>query len=332
MGSSRYCVYNRNREVFLGKGIPVVETTQEPFKALIEDLTQGAHSGVWLRPFRGIPEARKLPRFDLVYLDDEQRVIKASELFSVHEFAPFRGRVASAVVLPSGAIKATQTYAGDELKIAPAEDLEMASWLMQASSAKPPASSDNGRAALLGVKSEGGRSNRREDGSGNSREAMSRGKGEAGAKKKHSLFGRFLKWLNPEKDQRRAERRSLPGLVAYYWTGGAPQSFELSDISLTGIYLLTDERWVLETVLQMRLQITEPGERNPDAPANSGDPEDSIAVLAKVVRWGVDGVGFQFVYKLAGSGGAEGGVHGLGTDLQELLSFLRRAHLASNQG
>ncbi|HTB95968.1 MAG TPA: PilZ domain-containing protein [Terracidiphilus sp.] len=326
MGSSKCCVYNRNKGIFLSRGVAVVDTTQEPFKALIEDLAQGAHSGAWLRPFRGIPEARHLPRFDLLYLDDQDRVIKGSELFSVHEFAPFSGRVASAIVLPPGAIGESGTRAGDRLKIAPAEDLEMVGWLMQAQTAKATtdlsgmdATNPDGRAAAGTAK----RGTEHMSASG------PEGRADAGGKKKLSLFGRIGKWLNQEKDQRRAERRSLPGLVAFYWTGGAPQSFELSNISLTGIYLLTDERWVIDTVLQMRLQITKPDQPQSLDSENQGDPEDSIAVLAKVVRWGVDGVGLQFVFKLAGPKGSDVGLHGSGTDLQVLLNFLRRVHITS---
>jgi hypothetical protein len=76
----------------------------------------------------------------------------------------------------------------------------------------------------------------------------------------------------------------VPDLVAYFWTGGAPQAFRIGDISPTGFYLLTDQRWMLETTILMTLQRT-----------NSEDTRNMICVESKVVRLGPDGVGFEFV-------------------------------------
>src|SRR5579863_3961570 len=122
MKQERYCIYNKTQHNFLSQGLAAVDTTTEPFRALIRDLANHAATGLWLRPFRGIPEARALPRFDLVYLDERQRVIKGAESFSVKEFAPFSGRVASAVVLPPQTIATAHVHAGDQLKIAPEND------------------------------------------------------------------------------------------------------------------------------------------------------------------------------------------------------------------
>lgn len=88
------------------------------------------------------------------------------------------------------------------------------------------------------------------------------------------------------KERRKAERRPVPGLVAYFWDGGPPFPHPVREISLTGMYLLTEERWYLGTVVMMRLQQTE----TPD-----GDPNHSIAVHARAVRWGEDGVGMAFL-------------------------------------
>lgn len=86
-------------------------------------------------------------------------------------------------------------------------------------------------------------------------------------------------------ERRRADRGVIPGLVAYYWDGGAPVAHEIRQISSVGMYLLTEQRWYLGTVLIMRLQRTD-----------STDPESerSIAVQAKVAWIGPDGVGLAF--------------------------------------
>lgn len=99
---------------------------------------------------------------------------------------------------------------------------------------------------------------------------------------------RVLRWLFPEVNQRRAVRFSTPGLVAYYWTGGAPHSYQVGDISATGLFLLTKERWAPGTLIQMTLQ-KQDGRRD--------IRETSICVLSEVVRWGENGAGFNFILR-----------------------------------
>jgi hypothetical protein len=92
-------------------------------------------------------------------------------------------------------------------------------------------------------------------------------------------------------ERRSSERHALSWLVAYYWDGGAPVAHGVRDISLTGMYLLTGDRWYVGTVIQMTLQET-------------GDAEVSaerwIAVPTKVVRQGSDGMGLAFLAQNSG--------------------------------
>lgn len=131
--------------------------------------------------------------------------------------------------------------------------------------------------------------------------------------KPNSLFGWLKDWLSS--DRRRAQRLPLPGVVAYYWTGSAPRAYQIADISATGFYLLTEERWFPGTMVLMTLQRTD----------NDGNNlEDSIAVQSRVVRWGSDGLGLAFV--LAPSGAA---VREQGADKKTLDRFLSRLKEAS---
>jgi hypothetical protein len=116
---------------------------------------------------------------------------------------------------------------------------------------------------------------------------------------KSSVDMQFVRWLYPELyfsrrppagsgpvDRRIANRIHKPGLVAYYFTGGPPRAHKLSDISVTGFYMHTEDRWMPGTIIRMTLQLTE----------SSGDePTDTITVNSRVVRWGPDGEGFEFV-------------------------------------
>ena len=101
-----------------------------------------------------------------------------------------------------------------------------------------------------------------------------------------SLSLRFLRWLFPDVNQRRAVRYPTPGLVAYYWTGGAPHSYHVGDMSATGLFLRSKERWAPGTLIQMTWQYQD-GKK----PAR----QNSISVLSEVVRWGEDGSGFNFI-------------------------------------
>jgi hypothetical protein len=92
------------------------------------------------------------------------------------------------------------------------------------------------------------------------------------------------RWWSP--DPRKAPRDQAPGLAAYYWTGGTPQAHPIKDVSSTGLYVVTEERWYPGTLVLMTLQITDLG---PEV------AERTICVHSRAVRWGKDGVGLQFV-------------------------------------
>lgn len=96
---------------------------------------------------------------------------------------------------------------------------------------------------------------------------------------------RVLRWLLTV-DQCHAKRYSTPELVAYYFTGGATRSFQVRNMSATGLYLRTKERWTPGTIIRMTLH-----EKNRKA----GCPKDSICVLSELVRLDEKGAGFSFV-------------------------------------
>ena len=103
-----------------------------------------------------------------------------------------------------------------------------------------------------------------------------------------SLRSKFKHWLNPvatPTDRRRALRRYVPGMVAHYFTGGAPKPKEVADISMSGMYLLTDDRWMPGTMIQMTLQ----------KPCARGERKQSMNVLSRIVRRGSDGVAIEFI-------------------------------------
>jgi PilZ domain/TadE-like protein len=101
----------------------------------------------------------------------------------------------------------------------------------------------------------------------------------------------LLIWLVKQGPPRkkRAPRYANPGLVAYYWDGGAPKGHVVGDISSTGVYVNTKELWCVGTIVALTLQ--EAGDREATAAGSS------ITLPCRVVRHGEDGIGFNFVLK-----------------------------------
>jgi Flp pilus assembly protein TadG len=116
------------------------------------------------------------------------------------------------------------------------------------------------------------------------------------------------------RDRRRGERHEAPPVVAYYWDGAAPAAHPIRDISSAGFYLLTEQRWYVGTMITMTLQKT--------GGANTGS-EASIAVQARVVRLGADGVGLAFVLQPPQQGRHSQGPLANGADRKTLDRFLR---------
>src|SRR5579859_3380311 len=99
-----------------------------------------------------------------------------------------------------------------------------------------------------------------------------------------SLFKRILRKVFP--DQRMDDRHLQPPLVGYLGVARASKPYRVSDISLSGFCMLTDERWTAGTEMPVTLQRTSlPDESAPE----------SFTVQATVVRCGEDGVGFSIV-------------------------------------
>ncbi|MGA8743509.1 MAG: PilZ domain-containing protein [Terracidiphilus sp.] len=286
METRKYCVYNQTRESFLSLGVSIADTAAKQLKVLMENFSIRADAGLWLTPFRGVPATKGLTPVDLIYLDDENRVIQAIESFPNHAIEPTREQPASALVLAGHTIFSTQTQPGDTLFICAADEMEER--LARSSNgaafkpvATAPIGAKSASAAVADISSEFDQAVELQAAQ---QRLAEKDVAEADAVQSVSWFIRFLRWLST--DRRGSKRHPLPGLVAYYWTGGAPQAFHIADISTNGLYLLTDERWFPGTMILMTLQRTN---------TDGDDPDDFISVLTKVIRWGTDGVGLSFV-------------------------------------
>src|ERR1700731_5073667 len=88
------------------------------------------------------------------------------------------------------------------------------------------------------------------------------------------------------RNQRKSPRYLAPRLAAFFFDGGPPAAHCIRDVSLTGMYLLTEQRWYPGTVLTLILQRTDRVE--------SG-AKKCIAVQARVIRSMDDGVALRFM-------------------------------------
>ncbi len=116
------------------------------------------------------------------------------------------------------------------------------------------------------------------------------GKTAGPALDKEPLLTRGLRWLFPDMvppaDRRRSVRRPVQELVAYDSTNGNLKAHEIWDISATGIYLVTSERWSPGSLVTLTLQRRGPLEES---------TERRVLMKAVAVRWGDEGVGLRFV-------------------------------------
>lgn len=318
MEGQKYCVYNQTRESFLSLGVTVADTSGGALRNLFEELAIKSDSGLWMMPYRGIPPAHGLSPLDLVYLDNEYRVIQEVESFPTATVEALRDEAASALVLPTHTIYSSQTQPGDQLVICIAAEMEHR--LERLSRSFSPAASsttvsskdkqhDNGVVAGRSLQVDSTKAQTVFQGL----ETMH--SFEPKTERPNSFIAWLKNWLSS--DRRRAHRQPLPGLVAYYWTGSAPRAYQIADISSSGFYLLTEERWFPGTMVLMTLQRTDSDGQNLD---------DSIAVQSRVVRWGSDGLGLAFVLSASGDS-----VREHGADKKTLDRFLGRLKNSSSE-
>jgi len=89
---------------------------------------------------------------------------------------------------------------------------------------------------------------------------------------------------HPEKP--RPERRTPSGFLAWQTNNPDSKPSTIRDISSTGLYLLTEERWPVDELIPLTIEL----EGLPDDIA-----EQRIRVQARVARHGEDGIGLAFV-------------------------------------
>ena len=278
-----YCAYNQTRECFLGLEVTAGDFS---YKALGMEgaLSLNPNEGLWLTPFRGLPDSGVTAPLDLIYLDKECRVVDLVESFPVLHNNPSRPIAESLLMLPAHSISSSETQLGDQFVLCVTDEMQRRLELL------------NGKANVTGGVSGGIPSSevssvpqgpglaRLDDQFGVAPDQSEPAPIATGKRRTDPFRNWFKRWWSP--DARKAPRQPAPRLSAYYWNGGTPNAHNIRDVSSTGLYLLTEDRWYPGTLILMTLQDLN-GVKNGSKPV--------ISVKVRAVRWGDDGVGLQFV-------------------------------------
>lgn len=282
-----HCAYNQTRECFLGLEIEVLDLTYAALFKRMNSVALKSGEGLWITPFHGIPTSGLPAPLDLIYLDEECQVFDIVESFPTFQISASGQRPASVLALPAHSIYSSQTQPGDQILLCVAE--EMQARLEGSSGSKSPITVQNAVLLREAPLWSGGPGMVELESPATETQAGKEQRHQMNLVKPGNKSARAPKnwlerWWSP--DPRKAPRETAPGIAAYYWNGAAPEAHGVRDISSTGIYVVTEERWYPGTLVLMTLQRTEDGEKT---------AERCISVLTRAVRWGQDGVGLQFV-------------------------------------
>jgi hypothetical protein len=281
-----FCAYNETRKCILGVEIASGDFSSVTFAERLPRLTAKSGAGLWLNPFRGLPEINTSVTLDLLYLDSDYRVIETVEFYPTFRVSPSCPPAASVLALPAHSIFASHTQPGDQLVLGIAEEIGRQFHLfpgMMDSAVTAQNVAGAQMAPQLLVQS-GPEIHSVTPSLANEAVPLEPWKKKAGKPR-----GWLQRLLNPDPPEpRKAARTAVDGLTAYFWTGGVSVAHTIRNISSTGLYVLTEERWYPGTLIQMTLK---------KAGCGSSEAVCSISVMVKVNRWGNDGVGLSFVVR-----------------------------------
>lgn len=350
LDAGKNCAYNQTRERFLSADIDAVDfSTSSLIDNRLPSLAPGA--GLWLVPFMGISATSVRIPVDLIYLDRECTVIDTVESFPLARGSALNLPAISVLVLPAETIRETETQMGDKLMVCAPEEMKrqlrklatpaaetkadaaarsttgrVLEWDARAK-AKAPAekmAAEEPAAAAIAMAPEVKVPQAPETAPEAGAALVVAPESEPEEKIAEQAKGRteratpkrswLQKLLAPEPaDNRKTVRHPLPGVYAYFFTGGAPVAHGVRDISLTGMYVFTNERWYPGTMVRMTL--SDSSERAVGS---------SITLNTTVVRAGDDGVGLRFVLEKGNKRQRPVDGMSFGADIEQIEEFLQR--------
>lgn len=250
MERKHYYAYNKTRESFLSLGVTYVDRVSRSFWSTLAKRELKTNEGIWLASSSLRRDAGCNGQCDRIYLDSGLCVAALEEGVPGAPLNTASKSFESVLLLPMHTIFGSQTQLGDQVLIGTIEDIGAIL---------------NGIEPLAGEPSVQGRTQER---------------------KRRQAPMNWLARLFSARERRRSKRHFSPPLMAFYWDGGIPVPHNVPDISKTGLFVKTADRWFPRTLLRVTLQ------------KQSTDPErsdETITVQCRVVRTGEDGVGMAFM-------------------------------------
>jgi hypothetical protein len=323
------CAYNKTRGYILGVEIACGDFSVPTLAERLPGVTPKSGAGLWMTPFRGIPATDVPVPLDLIYLDRDRRVIETVEFFPTFRVSPSSQLASSVLALPVHSVFSSHTQPGDQIAFGHVEDVEhelaalfgpgaAANATQEAMAARlepspsiAPAPPREAPAPPRAVE----RPREQTAPPPPVEEAAQPEPSRYETKKKKSWLQKLLSPDPPE--PRKNVRTSVPGLTAYFFTGATPVAHTIRDISSTGLFVVTEERWYPGTLVQMTLKKTEEG-----VPRT----EYSISLTVKALRWGNDGVGVAFILRDLRNPTYDS-IHAQGATREEMNRFLDRIGL-----
>lgn len=280
MERKHYYAYNKTREAFLSLGISLVDRPGGSAWAALSRRELRTNEGIWLSCTKASRNSVNYGGVcDRIYLDSALRVVTLSESVPVPASEHSSQAFDHVLLLPVHTIFGSQTQIGDQVLIGTIEDIG---------------------AILEGI------------------ESIANGPSASESKVERRTMQAPMKWLSKifsARDRRGAARHPSPPLMAFYWDGGIPIPHAVPDISRTGLFVKTAERWHPRTLLRVTLQ------------KKSNDPllpDETITLQCRVVRTGNEGVGMAFMVAEGFSGNGHSSVGRLATrkDLNRFFESL----------
>lgn len=251
MERQKYCVYNQNSECFLSLGASLADDALGYLGRMFRNRRpRASDEGQWVLQPKPIHTLRLFSPRDLVILDAQFRVLEAIESWPSLRFVPLREEAASMLTLPVHTIYSSQTQPGHRLIICLPEEMKER---LRSAPPIPRVDAPDGR-EVLSPDPGAPRQNR--------------------SQPPASLAGQ------------KPRRSEEPRLVAYDAKDSGLKMYSVREVSGTGLFLATQERWPLGTQAALTLQ-------RMDGISDSLLP--AITVEMRVDRWGEDGMGFTFV-------------------------------------
>ena len=310
-----FCAYNLTTRRFVSNCVAVVDALSSEIKGCFDVLGPGSASAVWIVPIRRLTPQDFCVPVDLLYLDEECKVVALVQSYPVQpDDQQFAGPT-SILVLSAQSANVAAIEPGNRLLICAPD--KMQEYLMNPQSresepmAKPQLVVQQGlvddsqtspvdNTSIWKWVDQLEQANAAENEAGpstpdvppvHSAGAMPEPSSAATSKPaawppKNTLWRKLL--LRKPADPRKAPRIALPGLVAYFFTGNAPVPHPVRNLSTSGLFVITSERWYPGTVV--RITLTD--ERDPVL-------ERSITVHASAIRATDDGVALRFVRREA---------------------------------